>query len=104
MLNDKNKQAAVRRHVPQRSCVTCRQTTNKWSLIRLVRTGDNVVIDPRGKMPGRGAYLCPSFECWEQALKKSRLNYVLRMKITEETRSYLAHYAEGFPKEERANA
>ena len=34
------------KHVPQRTCVGCRQTLAKRSLIRLVRSGEGVVVDP----------------------------------------------------------
>jgi predicted RNA-binding protein YlxR (DUF448 family) len=58
------------RHVPQRTCIVCRQTSAKRQLVRVVRTPDSrVTIDPTGKLSGRGAYLCDSPECWQTALK-----------------------------------
>lgn len=37
----------------------------KRSLVRVVRTPEGrVIIDARGKAPGRGAYLCPRPECF----------------------------------------
>jgi uncharacterized protein len=77
---------------PQRSCIICRQVKNKRALIRLVNNDDGVVIDSRGKMPGRGAYLCDSVECWDAALKKNRLDQVLRTKLSEEVRVQLIEY------------
>lgn len=59
------------RHVPQRTCVGCRETLDKRSLIRIVRTEDGVKIDPSGKAPGRGAYVHDQRSCWEAALKGS---------------------------------
>ena len=47
------------RHIPQRTCVACRQTGAKRQLVRVVRAPDgSVTIDPTGKRSGRGAYLC----------------------------------------------
>ena len=45
------------KHVPQRTCVGCREVLPKRKMVRLVRTSDGVQIDPTGKLAGRGAYL-----------------------------------------------
>ncbi|MBE9474717.1 MAG: YlxR family protein, partial [Chloroflexi bacterium] len=45
------------RHVPQRTCVGCREVHSKRSLVRVVRGPEGIFIDPTGKMAGRGAYL-----------------------------------------------
>ncbi len=64
------KQQPRRKHVPQRTCVVCRQATDKRRLTRLVRTPDSgVVVDPTGKLNGRGAYLCDQAACWDKALR-----------------------------------
>ena len=61
------------RHVPQRTCVACRQGRAKRALVRIVRTPEgSVQIDPTGKRSGRGAYLCDSAECWRAALAPRR--------------------------------
>ena len=57
------------KHVPQRTCVGCREILPKRTLIRLVRTPEGVQVDPTGKSAGRGAYLHDRRECWERALK-----------------------------------
>ena len=68
------------RHVPQRTCVACRQTSAKRQLVRVVRGLDgSVQIDPTGKRSGRGAYLCDSPECWQVALKRGVLVRALKM-------------------------
>ncbi|MEF3275600.1 MAG: YlxR family protein [Chloroflexus sp.] len=68
------------RHVPQRSCVVCRQVNAKRALIRLVRTVDGrVAIDLSGKQPGRGAYLCHNPECWTNALRRHALERALKI-------------------------
>ncbi len=49
---------------PQRMCVVCRQMKDKRELIRVVRSKDGQFsIDPGGKMPGRGAYVCNDEAC-----------------------------------------
>ncbi len=68
------------RHVPQRTCIVCRQSDAKRALIRLVRDATGrVAIDPTGKRPGRGAYLCRNPECWSQALRRHAVERALKI-------------------------
>jgi len=70
--------------------VACRQIKAKRDLVRLVRTAEgNVEIDSRGKKEGRGAYLCPAWECWETALKGNQLEHALRSSLTQDNREQL---------------
>jgi len=60
---------ARRKHVPLRMCVVCGQKRPKRELIRIVRMPDgSITIDPKGKQPGRGAYVCRQEECWQERL------------------------------------
>ena len=80
--------------LPQRTCIACRSTSGKRAFIRIVRTPSGVVeIDLTGKKAGRGAYLCPSCSCWEQALKKGRLETALKVKITADDKLRLTEFA-----------
>lgn len=73
------------RKVPIRTCVGCRTAGGKKGLVRVVRTAaGDVVIDPTGKMPGRGAYICPTSECLCQAIKGRRLARALRAEVPDE--------------------
>jgi len=73
------------RKIPQRMCVGCREMKNKRDLIRVVRTPEGTIeIDPSGKKSGRGAYLCPSIECLNQAVKGKRLQKALEHDISAE--------------------
>jgi predicted RNA-binding protein YlxR (DUF448 family) len=86
------------RHIPQRTCVACRRTTAKRELVRIVRTAQGTVeIDPTGKTSGRGAYLCRGRQCWQLALKKERLGYALRAKLTPQEKEALLEYAGSLP-------
>lgn len=61
---------ARQRKTPLRTCVACRQVRPKRELVRIVRTPEGaVVIDASGKLPGRGASVCPRPECFELAAK-----------------------------------
>ncbi|HEY64560.1 MAG TPA: YlxR family protein [Caldilineae bacterium] len=89
-----------RRHIPQRTCIACRKVQNKRDLIRIVRTPEGeVVIDPTGKRSGRGAYLCPSQECWQNVIASGgrRLAQALKVPIDAETLAMLEAYAKDLP-------
>ena len=58
--------------IPMRQCVGCREMKEKKSLIRVVKSPEgHVSLDFKGKLPGRGAYVCPNPECLKRA-RKSR--------------------------------
>ncbi len=82
---------ARRKHKPQRMCVACRQSQDKKSLVRIVRTQEGVYIDETGKLSGRGAYLHADPSCWEIGLKKS-LERALKTIFTEQDRERLLQY------------
>ena len=86
------------RHIPQRTCVACRRTGAKRELVRIVRTPEGTVqIDPTGKKSGRGAYLCRAQECWQLAMKKDRLDYALKARLTPKEKEALLEYAHSLP-------
>ena len=84
------------KHVPQRTCVGCREVLPKRKLIRLVRTGEGVQVDPTGKLAGRGAYLHDRRQCWDRALKGA-LGHALKTTLTVEDRARLEEYMNTLP-------
>jgi predicted RNA-binding protein YlxR (DUF448 family)/ribosomal protein L7Ae-like RNA K-turn-binding protein len=48
---------------PNRSCVGCRRVREKGDLLRLSFDGRTIRIDPKGRLPGRGLYLCRDEAC-----------------------------------------
>jgi predicted RNA-binding protein YlxR (DUF448 family) len=96
----KPKQPQRPRHVPQRTCIVCRQVRPKRELIRVVRTpAGHIELDPTGKKSGRGAYLCARRSCWEPALHQGRLEREFEMPIPEEDRPALEAYLDSLPPE-----
>ena len=96
----KAKQPQRMRHVPQRTCIVCRQVRPKRELIRVVRTPDgHIALDPTGKKSGRGAYLCARRSCWEPALHQGRLEREFEMAIPAEDRPALEAYLASLPPE-----
>jgi predicted RNA-binding protein YlxR (DUF448 family) len=78
-----------KKHVPVRTCVICHERSDKRSMTRLVRTDKGIIVDPTGKLEGRGAYICEKPSCWEQAAHTNRLANALKMTFTEADRQYL---------------
>lgn len=85
------------KHVPQRTCIACRQVAGKRSLVRVVRTESGVEIDPTGKKAGRGAYLHPNQQCWQTVLTGNRLAQALRTTVSAEDKAKLLVYMATLP-------
>jgi predicted RNA-binding protein YlxR (DUF448 family) len=82
------------RHVPQRTCVACRDTTNKRALFRIVRTNDGQAeVDLTGRKPGRGAYICDTPACWERVTTTGVLDHALKTELTPDTKNALRSFA-----------
>ncbi|MGQ9489617.1 MAG: RNase P modulator RnpM [Anaerolineae bacterium] len=88
------------KHVPIRTCIACRQEHGKRELVRIVRTlNAGVKVDPTGKVAGRGAYLCRSRRCWDQALQGNRLAHALKTTLSTEEIEMLRAFAATLPAE-----
>lgn len=69
--------------IPMRRCVGCMESKPKKELIRIVGDGEHdLKIDITGKLNGRGVYLCPKCECFEQARKKRAISRSLEMELS----------------------
>ncbi|HET7477506.1 MAG TPA: YlxR family protein [Dermatophilaceae bacterium] len=71
-------------HLPTRMCVGCRRRDDRSALLRVVgqvrADGDVVVVvDPRRRLPGRGAWVHPDPSCVERAIRRSALVRALRL-------------------------
>ena len=59
------------RKIPLRRCTGCNEQKPKKELVRVVRSPQGeIALDRVGKMPGRGAYLCPSAQ-WAKRLERA---------------------------------
>ena len=73
------------RKVPMRQCVGCREMKPKKELIRVVRSPEGTVsLDLKGKLPGRGAYVCPDLECLKRARKSRALERAFSAPLPDE--------------------
>ena len=68
---------------PERLCVGCREKHPKGALVRIVRSAaGEVSIDPTGRSPGRGAYICPRQECLQAARRHNGLAWSFKGRVT----------------------
>jgi predicted RNA-binding protein YlxR (DUF448 family) len=86
------------KHVPQRTCVGCREVLPKRKMVRIVRTADGVQVDPTSKLAGRGAYLHDRRECWERGLR-GPLAHALKTTLTSDERVRLEDFMNTLPSE-----
>jgi predicted RNA-binding protein YlxR (DUF448 family) len=83
-------------HVPVRTCVGCKGREAQRALVRLVATEDGSVrVDPRGREPGRGAYVHRRGACLEAALTRGALARALRTRLNEHGAATLRADIEG---------
>lgn len=76
----------------------CREVLPKRKMVRIVRTGEGVQVDPTSKLAGRGAYLHDRRECWERCLKGS-LAHALKATLTADERAVLEDFMNTLPME-----
>ena len=71
--------------IPIRQCAACREKKEKFALARVVRTpSGEVLYDAKGKVSGRGAYICKDIKCLEEAVKSRALSRALECDIPDE--------------------
>jgi len=92
------KKTVRRKHVPQRTCVGCREVLPKRSFVRIVRIGETIKIDPSGRLAGRGAYLHNQRSCWERGLNGA-LAHALRVELRAEDRENLLAFMASLPED-----
>ena len=60
----------------------CRVESPKREMLRIVRASDGTVkVDPSGRHPGRGAYVCYSEKCLTAAKSRDSLSKALKTKV-----------------------
>ncbi|MEV7419725.1 YlxR family protein [Streptomyces sp. NPDC089919] len=70
---------------PERTCVGCRERAAKSDLLRIVAIEDECVPDPRGTLPGRGAYVHPAVVCLDLAVRRRAFPRALRSRSALDT-------------------
>ena len=75
----------MEKKIPMRQCLGCREMKPKRDLIRVVRKPEgDICLDFRGKVSGRGAYVCPNAACLKKAMKAKALERAFSAQIPPE--------------------
>lgn len=76
-----------KRHQPIRTCIACGHKSAKRELLRIVRNQDGAaVVDPNGRLPGRGTYVCRVVDHSDERGLRIRIKRALRLdaEVTDE--------------------
>jgi predicted RNA-binding protein YlxR (DUF448 family) len=66
----------------ERTCIGCKTKREQRELLRLVcDTAGEVMVDPTGRAPGRGAYVCYDTRCFGKSFRAARLTSVFRRPV-----------------------
>ena len=91
---------SVPKKIPMRQCVGCREMRPKKELIRVVRSPEGQVsLDFRGKLPGRGAYVCPNPACLAKTKKSKALERAFSAPLPEEVYQALEEQMKEVPQD-----
>ena len=87
--------------IPQRQCIGCGEMKNKRELIRVLWYSVGLFsIVVGGFKNGRGAYICPSMDCFKKAVKNKGLERSFKMAIPKEVYESLEKEMEQIGKQE----
>ena len=83
MVDETGRRGRRPARAPERTCIGCRTKAPRSVLMRIVavRAGDSFVaeLDERRRRPGRGAWLHPSPDCLDLALRRRAFVRALRI-------------------------
>ena len=83
MVDETGRRGRRPARAPERTCIGCRTKAPRSVLMRIVavRAGDGFVaeLDERRRRPGRGAWLHPSPDCLDLALRRRAFARALRV-------------------------
>lgn len=87
--------------IPLRQCIGCSEMKSKKEMIRVIKTAEGeILLDATGRKNGRGAYLCPSMECFKKAVKGRGLERSFKMAIPREVYETLEKEMEEIDRQE----
>ncbi|MFF3028350.1 MULTISPECIES: YlxR family protein [unclassified Microbacterium] len=72
---------------PVRTCVGCRARAPRSTLLRVVSQNDILIIDESAVLPGRGAWVHPTRECMDAALRRRAFGRALRVSTILDTQT-----------------
>jgi hypothetical protein len=90
---------------PRRSCIACRAERPKEELLRFVLSPERELVpDLKGRLPGRGAYICPTTVCLRRAVERRQFGRAFRQEPLPVTAQQLLELVRGRLDEKIAGA
>jgi predicted RNA-binding protein YlxR (DUF448 family) len=77
--------------------VGCRERAAKSELLRIVAVEGECVLDHRGTLPGRGAYLHPALVCLDLAVRRRAFPRALRAQGALDTKALRLYVEQATP-------
>ena len=73
------------KQIPLRQSNGSGEMKNQKEILRILKTAEGeIVLDATGKKNGRGAYICPSMDCFRKAKKSRGLDRSFKMAVPKE--------------------
>ncbi|GAA4265025.1 YlxR family protein [Frondihabitans peucedani] len=79
---------------PVRTCIGTRARAARSSLLRVTVSDGRVVVDPAAVAPGRGAWLTPTMQAYESAVRRKAFRRALRLDRDPDTSELLQYLQE----------
>ena len=80
-------------HLKQsRRCVACKESKPQSEMLRLTKIDNQIIIDNKNKLGGRGSYVCKNNDCMKLAIKKKLFNRAFKMNIDNSIYEQLGEY------------
>lgn len=100
----KTSDTSTKEHTPERMCVACRMRSEPQNRLRLVMGPDGTLAcDFRGKLGGRGAWICVSRACFDKLFKRRYLGAGFQGVVWPEKENFVISIATFLSQAVRAN-
>ena len=76
----------------ERRCVACKEPKQQQDMLRIAKINDEIFIDKKNNLGGRGSYVCKNGNCIRLAIKKKLFNRAFRMNIDNSIYDQLGEY------------
>lgn len=88
------------KHIPIRTCVGCGKKGPQKDFIKIIRTKEKSIVVKLNyisdKSEGRSIYLCRSYDCWTEAVKKGKIDRNIKANLSEKDKSIISEYMDKF--------
>ena len=88
------------KHIHIRTCVGCGKKGPQKDFIKIIRTKEKSIVVKLNyisdKSEGRSIYLCRSYDCWTEAVKKGKIDRNIKANLSEKDKSIISEYMDKF--------